>query len=67
MPAHLKLMLSVVVLIVCTALFYYDHTHGGGAEKWVVLCLGPLMVVSMWIFPEAKSREIRKEAAKRRS
>ncbi len=67
MPSHLKKILSLIILLVCLSVFYYDHTHDGGIEKWVVLFLGPLMVLSIWIFPEAESTQIRKEAARRRS
>ena len=67
MPSHLKLVLSIIILIVCASVFYYDHTHDGGIEKWVVLFLGPLMVVSIWIFPEAESKKIREEATRRRA
>ncbi|OED39350.1 hypothetical protein AB833_15560 [Chromatiales bacterium (ex Bugula neritina AB1)] len=66
MPAHMKVLLSVIILIVCLSVFYYDHTHDGGIEKWVALFLGPLMVVSIWIFPEANSGSIRKEVSRRR-
>lgn len=67
MPSHMKLILSLTALIVCLCVFFYDHTHGGGIEKWVVLFLGPLMVVSIWIFPEAESKKIREDTTRRRS
>lgn len=67
MPSHLKMILSVIILLVCLSVFYYDLTHNGGIEKWVALLLGPLMVVSIWIFPEAESKQIREEAARRRT
>ena len=66
MPAQYKLLVSVLALIACGVLFYIDSHMGAGAERWVVALLGPLMVFAIWIFPEAKSREIRREAAKRR-
>lgn len=67
MPSHLKLVLSAVILVTCLCLFYYDHTHNGGIEKWVVLALGPLMVISIWIFPEAESKKIKEETTRRRN
>ena len=66
MPPLLKTALSIAVIVLCLALFFYDLRHGAGMEKWVVLCLGPLMVFGIWIFPETNARAIRKEAAKRR-
>ncbi len=67
MPPHLKAILSIVVAVVCVALFYYDHQQAAGAVKWVELLLAPLMIIGVWIFPEPSSRDIRKEAAKKRA
>ncbi len=67
MPPLLKTALSIAVMLLCLALFFHDLRHGAGVEKWVVLCLGPLMVFGIWVFPEAPTKEIRREAAKRRS
>ena len=67
MPNHLKAIVSVLALIVTTTLFLIDTKTGlGGAARWVALGLGPLMVLAIWMFPEAKTRQIRKEAAERR-
>jgi len=67
MPFHFKVLLSVLILIVSSSLFYYDHTHGGGIEKWVALFLGPLMVFGIWIFPEANSKQIRSDVNDKRN
>ena len=66
MPNHLKVAISVLALIVSTLVFYLDTRAGAGASRWVALALGPLMVFAIWIFPEAKLREIRADAAQRR-
>ena len=66
MPPQYKILVSILALIVTTTLFWLDTRAGGGAERWVALALGPLMVAAIWIFPEPKSKDIRKEAAKRR-
>jgi hypothetical protein len=68
MPTHLKLIISALALIVAGIVFYVDTQAGtGGAARWVALFLGVFAVFSIWIFPEAAAKEIRKEAAKRRS
>jgi hypothetical protein len=66
MPNHLKAIISVLALALTTTLFYVDSAAGAGAERWVALALGPLMVFGIWILPEAKSRQIRQDAARRR-
>ena len=68
MPVHLKIIVSAVALVAAVAMYWYDASAGTpGASRWVALALGPFAVFAIWIFPEAKAREIRKEAAERRS
>ena len=68
MPSHLKVIISVIAVIFGVLMFWYDtHTGAGGAARWVALALGPFAVFAIWIFPEAKAREIRKAAAERQS
>ena len=66
MPTNIKIIVSLLALALCTAVFFLDDRPGEIAP-WIALALGPLMVFSIWVFPEAKGKEIRKEAAKRRS
>lgn len=66
MPNHLKIIISILALALTTTVFYLDTRAGAGASRWVALALGPLMVFGIWILPEAKLRQIREDAAKRR-
>ena len=66
MPNHLKVIISVAALLVASLVFYLDSRAGMGASRWVALGLGPLMVIAIWIFPEAKLREVRADTAQRR-
>ena len=68
MPNHLKFIISTIAVIIGVVMFWLDTRAGvGGAARWVALALGPFAVFAIWIFPEAKAREIRKEAAERSS
>ena len=68
MPNHLKFIISALALIAATVMFWLDSRWGTpGASRWVALALGPLAVFAIWVFPEAKARDIRREAAQRRS
>ena len=64
MPNHYKALVSVLAIALCTAVFYFDTTSG--IARWVTLALGPMMAGAIWVLPEAKAKEIRKEAADRR-
>lgn len=66
MPNHIKVVISLLALVVTLSMFYLDTRAGAGASRWVALFLGPLMVFAIWLFPEAKAKDIRREAAKRR-
>jgi hypothetical protein len=60
-PPQYKALISVLVLIVGTLLFYVDTRAGGGAARWVALALGPAMVAAIWMFPEPKSKAARRD------
>jgi cell division protein FtsW (lipid II flippase) len=64
MPSYLKLIISVLALLLCTVVYVLDDSSG--ASRWIALALGPLMVFSIWVFPEAKADDVRKHAARRR-
>ncbi len=64
MPNHYKILVSVLAIAVCTAVFWFDTSSG--ITRWVTLALGPMMAGAIWVLPEAKAKEIRKEVANRR-
>lgn len=69
MPNHFKAIISILVLIIAGVVFYLDTEAGAGFERWLVLLLGPLMVASIWVFPEARQKDIkaaRKESARKK-
>ena len=64
MPTQYKILVSVLAIAVCTAVFYFDTATG--VVRWLTLALGPMMAGAIWVLPEAKAKEIRKEVASRR-
>ena len=64
MPNHYKALVSVLAIAVCTAVFWFDAETG--IVRWVTLALGPMMAGAIWVLPEAKAKEIRREVASRR-
>ena len=64
MPNHYKALVSVLAIVLCTAVFFFDT--GDSVVRWVTLALGPMMAGAIWVLPEAKAKEIRKEVANRR-
>jgi len=66
MPVRYKILVSALALLASFVMFYVDTQAGAGASRWVALAVGPLMVIGIWIFPEPKAKDIRREAAKRR-
>lgn len=66
MPVRYKILISILAVLIGVTVFYLDTRAGGGPARWVALGLGPLMVMAIWMFPETKAKDIRREAAKRR-
>jgi len=57
MPFHIKTALSIIVLLVACAAYFYDDAIGMHGPKIAILPLAPFMVVAMWIFPEVNRRK----------
>ena len=64
MPNHYKALVCVLAIALCAAVFHFDTASG--IVRWVTLALGPMMAGAIWVLPEAKAKEIRKEVASRR-
>lgn len=52
MPFHVKMGLTVVVLLAAVAGFFYMGNLGKTGPQLALLFLGPFTAVSLWIFPE---------------
>ena len=63
MPARVKLILSVLVVFVAAAGFCYQQALGQVGPKYAVAVLACIMVIAMWIFPEVKRVDPRKDTA----
>jgi hypothetical protein len=61
MPNHIKLILSLVVLAVALAVHYFQARAGQEFNSWLALGLAVLMIVAMWLFPEAKGYKKKRE------
>ena len=61
MPFPVKLDLSLIVVAVAIAAYYFQDAAGQVGPKYAIMFLAPFMVVAMWIFPEVN----RKDATRR--
>ena len=52
MPFPIKFGLSVAVALAALAGWFYMGYLGQTGPQWAVAFLGPVTVVSLWIFPE---------------
>ena len=57
MPFPIKTALSVIVLLVAFAAYFYEDAIGMQGPKIAIIFLAPFMVVAMWIFPEVTRRK----------
>jgi hypothetical protein len=54
MPVKIKLGLSLLVVLVATLAFYFQHVLGHDRIQYVVAFLGFFMIFAMWLFPEVR-------------
>jgi hypothetical protein len=52
MPFAIKTALSVIVLVVACAAYFYEDSIGQYGPKIAIMVLAPSMVAAMWVFPE---------------
>ena len=57
MPLPVKLALSVIVVAVAIAAYYFQDAAGQVGPKYAIMFLAPFMVVAMWIFPEVNRKD----------
>ena len=53
MPAKFKLLISVLVAAVGAAVHVFERGQGDLFAAWVTVGLALLMVLAIWLFPEA--------------
>jgi hypothetical protein len=52
MPFPIKFGLSVIVILVAIAAYFFQDSLGQVGPKYATAFLGVFMVVAMWVFPE---------------
>ncbi len=57
MPPQIKIPLSIVIVLVGGAVWYYER--GGELQHtgWTAFALSLFMVFAIWLFPEASSKK----------
>ena len=58
MPTPVKLILSLIVLLVAVAGYFFQDSLGQTGPKYAVLFLGVWMTIAMWIFPEVTRKKV---------
>ena len=52
MPNNIRAILTVVVVAIACAAFWFEHDAGETFLKWLAAGLGVFMVFAVWLFPE---------------
>lgn len=53
MPLTYKIILSVIVLLVGSAVAWSEFSSGQAYLGWVVITIMAVMILGQWVFPEA--------------
>jgi hypothetical protein len=54
MPTNIKLLLSILIVIVSGAMFYFQRDLQNIMPSYASLFVGVLMILGMWIFPDVR-------------
>lgn len=56
MPPKIKLLISAIVVALALAVRYFETRAGLPNVGWVAVGLAALMVLAIWLFPEARRK-----------
>ena len=56
MPNNIRAILTVIVVLIACAAFWFEHQAGEGFLKWLAAGLGVFMVFALWLFPETERK-----------
>ena len=54
MPNRVKALLSLAVLLTALVVHAFQLRLGQPLTPWLVLFVGAVMIIALWLFPEAK-------------
>jgi hypothetical protein len=57
MPPHIKIPLSIVVVLVGIAAWYFERGGDLAYTGWIAFALSLFMVFAIWLFPEASAKK----------
>lgn len=57
MPTNIKATISLLVMVAGAVTFYLEWAAGRENVSWAAAALTVMMILGMWIFPEAKPRK----------
>jgi len=61
MPVKNKVILTCMVFIICGAVALYEYNIENFKYFWILIIIMFLMVLGLWVFPEAKGKVGTKE------
>ncbi|MCY4549038.1 MAG: hypothetical protein OXC28_11780 [Defluviicoccus sp.] len=56
MPNNIRAILTVIVVLIACAAFWFEHEAGEQLLKWLAAGLGVFMVFAVWLFPETAAK-----------
>ncbi len=57
MPPHIKIPLSVVIVLVGVAVWWIERSGDVPHTGWIAFGLSLFMVFAIWLFPEASAKK----------
>lgn len=67
MPVRIKIILSIIVVLVAIAGYFFQVSLGRIGPSYAALAYGAIAVVAMWIFPEVSHKKTPNTPPKRGS
>ena len=56
MPTKYKIILTILVLITSVLVACFEYVSANILYVWIVIIVTFLMIIGLWVFPEAKGK-----------
>lgn len=56
MPTKNKILLTLLVILISVFTVVFEYINSNIINTWIIIIIMILMIVGLWIFPEAKGK-----------
>ena len=56
MPTKNKIILTFLVILTAVLIIFFEYVESNISHMWLIIMVAFLMIIGLWVFPEAKGK-----------